>query len=169
MTENEKLKRRLIGANPDKEEIPEMLMQGSEFNTYQLTMIGYKRLSNIEELIKDVIKWDIKGDMIEAGCWRGGACIYMRKLLNDYKDKRMVIVSDSFEGLPKPEHPKDEGDTHYKVTMLSVPMEEVIDNFSKMGLTENIKFIIDRVDHAKHQNNICNKLCTQHRPTAQCL
>lgn len=42
MTENEKLKRRLIGANPDKEEIPEMLMQGSDFNAYQLTMIGYK-------------------------------------------------------------------------------------------------------------------------------
>jgi hypothetical protein len=48
MTENEKLKRRLIGANPDKEEIPEMLMQGSDFNAYQLTMIGYKRLTNIE-------------------------------------------------------------------------------------------------------------------------
>ena len=141
MEEREKLKRRLIGMNPDTEEIPTGLLNGTDLNAYQLTMIGYKRLTNIENLISDIIRWDVKGDMIEAGCWRGGACIYMRKLLNDSNDKRMVIVCDSFEGLPKPEHPKDEGDTHYMVSLLSVSMNEVITNFTKLGLTENIQFV----------------------------
>jgi O-methyltransferase len=141
MNDNEKLKRRLIGMNPDTEEIPTGLKHGTDLNTYQLTMVGYDRLTNIENLINEVIKWGIKGDMIEAGCWRGGACIFMRKLLNDANDKRMVFVCDSFEGLPKPEHPKDEGDIHWKYSHLSISMNEVITNFSKFGLTENVKFV----------------------------
>lgn len=141
MTDNEKLKRRLIGMNPDTEEIPDVLKVGVGMNAYQLTMIGYEGLTNIENLINEILKWDVKGDMIETGCCRGGACIYMRKLLNDANDKRLVIACDSFEGLPKPEHPKDEGDTHWMHEFLKVSMHEVIDNFSKLGLTENVKFV----------------------------
>src|ERR1700735_3002333 len=37
------------------------------------TMIGRKRLDNIQFCIEEVIKLGIPGDLIETGIWRGGA------------------------------------------------------------------------------------------------
>ena len=63
-----------------------------------------------------VIRDNIPGDFIETGVWRGGSTIFMRGILkaNNITDKT-VWVSDSFEGLPKPNEEKytsDAGDTH---------------------------------------------------------
>ncbi|MCX6702723.1 MAG: hypothetical protein NTW60_02555 [Candidatus Wolfebacteria bacterium] len=41
------------------------------------TMIGLKRLDNIQFCAEDVIKNNIPGDFIETGVWQGGACILM--------------------------------------------------------------------------------------------
>ena len=37
------------------------------------TMIGLKRLDNLQSCIEDVIAKQIPGDLIETGVWRGGA------------------------------------------------------------------------------------------------
>ncbi len=110
------------------------------------TMIGLKRLDNLQLCLEDVLQNNIPGDFIETGVWRGGASIFMRLLLKEYKIKdRTVYVADSFEGLPKPDlsrYPADENDTHYKEDFLRVSLEEVKNNFKKYGVLDGqVKFL----------------------------
>src|SRR6056297_2972260 len=44
------------------------------------TMIGTKRLNNIQDCIESVVKNNVEGDFIETGVWRGGACIFAKTL-----------------------------------------------------------------------------------------
>lgn len=110
------------------------------------TMIGLKRLDNIEECLKTIINDNINGDVIEAGVWRGGAVIFMKGILDafDVTDKK-VWVADSFQGVPKPNienYPEDKDDILYTYKQLQVSKEQVIDNFKKYNLLdENIKFL----------------------------
>lgn len=104
------------------------------------TMVGMKRLNNLEECVRTVLSDNIPGDMIETGVWRGGSCILMRALLNvlDVTDRR-VFVADSFEGLPPPEpdkYPADYGDVHHRYDFLSVSEEEVRKNFRRYNLLD---------------------------------
>ena len=39
------------------------------------TMIGLKRLNNIQECFQNIVKDNIEGHLIETGVWRGGATI----------------------------------------------------------------------------------------------
>ncbi|MFX8672396.1 TylF/MycF/NovP-related O-methyltransferase, partial [Acinetobacter baumannii] len=45
---------------------------------FALTLIGWKRMTNVQELVERVLKEGVPGDMFEAGVWRGGAAILMR-------------------------------------------------------------------------------------------
>ncbi len=86
------------------------------------------------------------GDLIEAGCWRGGAAILMRGVLaaNGVTD-RDVWAADSFQGVPEPntdEYPADAGDLNYTADQLAVPVEEVRANFERYGLLdEHVHFL----------------------------
>jgi O-methyltransferase len=105
------------------------------------TMIGMKRLDNLQECIETVIRENIEGDLIETGVWRGGACILMRGILAAHGvEGRKVYVADSFEGLPKPDadkYPADKGSPfHTFSSYLAVSKEEVAENFSKYGLLD---------------------------------
>ncbi|ATZ61046.2 MAG: TylF/MycF family methyltransferase [Methanosarcinales archaeon Met12] len=115
-------------------------IEGMIWPGYAHTMIGTKRLDNLQFCIETVIKNGVEGDLIETGVWRGGACIFMRGVLAAYKiEDRRVFVADSFEGLPKPDAvkcPSDKGDSHYKFQFLSVSKEEVEKNFEKYGLLD---------------------------------
>nr|MDQ3625461.1 TylF/MycF family methyltransferase [Verrucomicrobiota bacterium] len=76
------------------------------------TMIGMKRLDNIQACACDVIRNSVPGDFIETGVWRGGASIFMEGILKAYDEtaKRRLWVADSFEGLPANDptrYPKD--------------------------------------------------------------
>ena len=105
------------------------------------TMIGLKRLDNLQNWVVDALKSDVPGDLIEAGAWRGGAAIFMRAVLEAYGDThRTVWVSDSFEGLPKPDaaaYPADAGDIHWTLDHLSVSLDEVKENFERYGLLDD--------------------------------
>lgn len=115
-------------------------IEGTVFPGYADTMIGLKRLDNLQHCIKTVISEDVPGDLIETGVWRGGACIFMRGVLAAYKiEDRRVFVADSFEGLPKPDtdqYPADKGDKHHANECLSVSEEEVKKKFLKYGLLD---------------------------------
>ncbi len=104
------------------------------------TMIGLKRLDNIQFCVENVLKDNIQGDLIETGVWRGGACIFMRAILAAYGiTDRRVFVADSFEGLPKPdekEYPQDKEDKLWIERFLSVSKEEVENNFRRYGLLD---------------------------------
>ena len=109
------------------------------------TMIGLMRLENLQFCVEDVLKKNIEGDLIETGIWKGGACIFMRAILNEYEDKeRIVYCADSFEGLPQPDpmYPKDENSSLHLWSELKINLEEVKENFKKYGLLDDqVKFL----------------------------
>ena len=121
-------------------------VEGSDRPSYADTMIGLKRLNNIEYCVNKIIQDRIPGDFIETGVWRGGATIFMKALLkiNNIND-RIVWVADSFEGLPKPDEKKygdDKGDKHNLDRELAISLEKVKSNFEKYDLLDdNIKFL----------------------------
>ena len=124
----------------------EKRLNGMDRPLYADTMIGMKRLNNIEYCIKEIVKNNIEGDFAELGVWRGGAAILMRALLKEINEKyRKVWVVDSFEGLPEPnanKYPADKGDKHFMFDDLKVSIEEVKHNFNKYGLLdEHVKFL----------------------------
>lgn len=105
------------------------------------TMIGIKRLENIEHCVKEIFKNNIDGDLIETGVWRGGSVIYMKAVLDVLGDtSRKVFVADSFEGLPRPDLNKylsDKGDLHHTWKQLSIGVEIVKQNFAKYKLLDD--------------------------------
>ena len=107
------------------------------------TMIGVKRLENLQECAETIFKDSVAGDFVETGVWRGGACIYMRALLKVYgEEDRTVWAADSFEGLPAPELEEDAGLDFHKIDSLSIGLETVKENFRAYGLLDNrVKFI----------------------------
>lgn len=125
---------------------PERRAKGLDWPPLADTMIGLKRLDNIQMCIENVIQNNIPGDLIETGVWRGGASIFMRAVLKAYGvTDRTVWVADSFEGLPAPDpdkYPQDIGDTHHEIKFLAVSLEEVKANFAKYGLLDKqVKFL----------------------------
>lgn len=109
------------------------------------TMVGIKRLDNIEFCVADVVRRGVPGDLIETGVWRGGATIFMRAALEAFGDEtRSVWVADSFQGLPKPdpsmEH--DVADALWQYPQLAISQEQVKANFERYGmLDERVKFL----------------------------
>lgn len=121
------------------------------------TMIGDKRLTNIEYCFQEIINKKIPGDLIETGVWRGGACIFMAGLNKYYRENRKIYVADSFEGLPPPDpkYEADRGDKHHKVKCLAVGLDEVKDNFKRYDLLdENVKFIKGYFEHSLKNTDI---------------
>jgi O-methyltransferase len=97
------------------------------------TMIGRKRLDNLQACIEDVLTNDVPGDVIEAGVWRGGAAIFMRGVLTYQGSDRTVWAADSFQGLP----PNDlKG-----LPSLAVSREAVEDAFRRYGLLDGVEFL----------------------------
>jgi O-methyltransferase len=119
---------------------------GKDWPIYADTMIGLKRLDNIDYCLNKIIDDNIPGDVIETGVWRGGATILMKAILKarNITDKT-VWVADSFEGLPKPNAKKydaDAGDKHHTFRELAISKEIVENNFKKYGLLDDkVKFL----------------------------
>ena len=98
------------------------------------TMIGTKRLNNLQYCIETILDDDVPGDLIETGIWRGGATIFMRGVLAAYGNTdRIVWAADSFEGVPIPTLPEDAKlDLSANVLpILSVSLDEVMDLFER--------------------------------------
>ncbi len=119
---------------------------GSDYLPDADTMIGFKRLNNLQHCIEQVLRENIPGDLIETGVWRGGACIFMRAVLKAYaEENRRVWVADSFEGLPRPDgrYEQDDGDAHWtQKSELGISVEQVETNFSKYGLLDDqVRFL----------------------------
>jgi hypothetical protein len=69
------------------------------YPAYADTMIGVKRLDNLQQCVQKVLEDRIEGDFIETGVWRVWSCIFMRAILAAYGiEDRKIFVADSFEG-----------------------------------------------------------------------
>ncbi len=120
--------------------------EGKDWPVSALTMIGQKRMDNIQFCTETIIKEEIPGDFIEAGVWRGGACILMKGILTAYGvTNRNLWVADSFEGLPKPTTETDKAIGHdYELDnkILAVTEDDVRKNFERVGLLDDkVKFL----------------------------
>ncbi len=108
------------------------------------TMIGLRRLENLQYCVESILKNNMDGDLAECGVWRGGACIFMKLILNKYNSSKKIFVADSFEGLPKPDikFPTDHDSKLHEIESLKVGLEQVKNNFKKFDtLDDNIIFI----------------------------
>lgn len=149
----ESLKLQLLGLKENKQQnaisnnsieqksLLENTLEGKIWPENGETMIGYKRLTNIEDCIRDIAKNKVRGDFIETGVWRGGAGIFMRALIDAFQlhDKK-VWLADSFEGLPPPDQsnfPEDQDSDLHKFKELAVSEETVKNNFKKYGLLDD--------------------------------
>ncbi len=120
--------------------------EGLDWPVRAHTMIGRKRLENVQSCIEDVLAHGVPGDLIETGVWRGGATILMRAVLKAHGvTDRLVWVADSFAGLPAPDsnrYPRDEGDQLHTFRQLAVSLEQVQDNFRRYGLLDDqVRFL----------------------------
>lgn len=137
----------LIGSGEKKKLDPKtQRLEGRDWPNLAHTMIGMKRMENLQFCVESVIRDNVPGDLIETGVWRGGACIFMRGILKAYGvDDRTVWVADSFAGLPPPDmekYPADAGDTHHTLAPLAISLDQVKSNFERYGLLdEQVRFL----------------------------
>ncbi|RKT17061.1 demethyldecarbamoylnovobiocin O-methyltransferase/8-demethyl-8-(2,3-dimethoxy-alpha-L-rhamnosyl)tetracenomycin-C 4'-O-methyltransferase [Streptomyces sp. 1114.5] len=119
---------------------------GVDWPTVAHTMVGRKRLDNLQDCVERVIADGVPGDLIETGVWRGGVTIFMRALLAAYDEKdRTVWVADSFEGIPD-STTGDERDRKIALDrfndVLAVSQAEVEENFRRYGLLDDqVRFL----------------------------
>ena len=124
--------------------IPYELEYGKNWPENGHTMIGLKRLDNLHESLDWINLNNIEGDLLEAGVWRGGACIFMKMYCKLYNLKKKVYVCDSFEGIPEVDTAKCPQDTGLESWsgIVAVSKEAVKDTFRLYdALDENIVFI----------------------------
>lgn len=123
-----------------------MREEGQDWPRYAQTMVGLRRLENVQQCAERVIADGVPGDFIEAGVWRGGVGILVRGVLKAYGiDQRQVVLADSFQGLPEPNpdlYPHDAGDPHHTAPLLAVSRAEVERNFRMYGLLDDqVEFV----------------------------
>lgn len=115
--------------------------EGRDWPLFAQTMVGLKRLDNVQYCVEQIITEAIPGDLIETGVWRGGVIMLMRAVLEAFDDReRSVFAADSFRGLPPPDeqtYPADAGSRLHTAKSLAVSREEVERNFELYGLLDD--------------------------------
>ncbi len=120
--------------------------EGADWPLFGYSMVGTQRLDNLEACLRTVLTEGIPGDLLETGVWRGGACMFMKAVLNRFGDTtRNVWLADSFQGLPKPKAAADKEKRGYDLAgcdFLMVSQETVQANFERFGLLdERVRFL----------------------------
>jgi hypothetical protein len=125
----------------DENQVRKSREEGRDWPRFAQTMVGLRRLDNIEHCVEQILADDVPGDFIETGVWRGGATIFMRGLLAASRDRdRRVYAADSFCGLPPPDkeaYPADEASLLFTADALAVTREDVERNFRLYGLLDD--------------------------------
>jgi hypothetical protein len=126
------------------EELP-LRVKGADWPYSGLTMVGLKRLDDLQACVESVVGDQVEGDVIEAGAWRGGASILARATLDSLgDDERTVWVADSFQGLPAPDpeaSPEDRELDLSRIEFLAVPADEVQGYFARFGLDHGVELV----------------------------
>lgn len=80
---------------------PQNRLCGNDWPCSGTTMVGVVRVMNVANLLKSVVDDKVGGAFVELGVWRGGVCIFARRLLDLLGEAdRRVEVFDAFESLP---------------------------------------------------------------------
>jgi Macrocin-O-methyltransferase (TylF) len=120
-------------------------VDGSDWPLNGLTMVGLRRLDDLQACIDSVVADGIAGDMIEVGAWRGGASIFMRAALDTLgAADRTVLVADSFQGFPAPD--AEDADHGLESEMLTIDylapsLADVQSYFVRFGCEQGVEFL----------------------------
>jgi Macrocin-O-methyltransferase (TylF) len=117
-------------------------LRGKDWPLVGYSMIGRKRMDNLQACVETVLRDGVAGDLIETGVWRGGAVMLMKAILkaNGVTD-RTVWIADSFAGLPKPDS-KSDGADYSQNKFLAVSRNRVEANFRRFGLMDDrVRFL----------------------------
>lgn len=120
---------------------------GEDWPSVAHTMVGTRRLDDLQACLESVVADGVPGDFVETGVWRGGVCIFARAFLAAHGiTDRLVWVADSFQGIPDTTgvgHPVDRMmrlDAANDV--LAVEQKQVEENFRKYGLLDGqVRFL----------------------------
>lgn len=84
---------------------------------------------------------DVKGDVVEFGCYRGDTSVLLERRLEKYRNEnpdktlKLLWIYDSFEGLPaKTKEDSSAAGDQFKAGELLVTKREVIEKFKRSGL-----------------------------------
>eukprot|EP00667_Euglena_gracilis_P011911 EG_transcript_12198 len=112
-----------------------------------LTMVGFRRLHNVQSLLEDAIFRGVPGDFIETGVWRGGLCLVAAALFQAYGQfpQRKVWLADSFQGIPPSTWRVDRRfhrDSHELGILNNNSLAAVRQSFHRYGLlSDNIQWL----------------------------
>ncbi|MFZ0760686.1 MAG: TylF/MycF family methyltransferase [Candidatus Sulfotelmatobacter sp.] len=122
---------------------PDARSRGTDWPCIGYSMVGCKRLDNLQACVESVLEDGVPGDLIETGVWRGGACILMRAILKMREvGDRNVWLADSFEGLPSPSLEADRGYDLSENSYTKASLEQVQEAFQRFGLLDaQVKFL----------------------------
>jgi O-methyltransferase len=113
---------------------------GMDWPLHGLTMVGLRRLDDLQACVETVVADGVDGDLIEAGAWRGGASILMRATLDTLGDARTVWVADSFEGFAG-EESDPEAAALSAFDILVAPVEDVRASFARFGCDGGVEIV----------------------------
>jgi O-methyltransferase len=124
--------------------------EGRDWPLHGLSMSGLSRLDELQACVETVVNERLEGDLVEAGCWRGGGSILMRAVLDTLgEDRRTVWVADSFQGFPAADAHGDPAATYSSTVepylaafdFLAAPLEEVKASFARLGCEAGVRFV----------------------------
>ena len=130
-----KIVNRVVGHCPIEALVPltrASLEAGGVWPIVGHTMVGHRRLENIESAVRSVVSRDIDGHFAELGVWRGGASIYARMVLDSLEQSnRKVFVFDAFDIL------KEYGPA--KIYLMNSE-DEVRHNFENYDVSDGVEY-----------------------------
>ncbi|MGZ0017467.1 TylF/MycF/NovP-related O-methyltransferase [Yeosuana sp. AK3] len=119
-------------------------MQGDEKQIIEevkeYTLTNPERIVSLIRAIKHIEKFDIDGDIVECGVWKGGSMMAALKALESLKSfKREIYLYDTFEGMSEPSE-VDKSVRGESATKAFLSKDEVwgrIECFSTLNEVEN--------------------------------
>ena len=81
---------------------------------------------NLYHLLSQVLAYNVKGDIVEAGCFRGLTAVFLAEILLHLGSDKKLYLYDSFEGLPS----STVEDQIEEIGLFAVNTSVVLDNFS---------------------------------------
>lgn len=122
-------------------------VEGKDWPLDGLTMIGLRRLDDLQACVESVLADGVAGDLIEAGAWRGGASILIRSTLDAWGARdRTLWVADSFQGFPPPQADAPAADREVESDMgridyLAPGLAAVKEHFARFGVLHGVRFV----------------------------
>ena len=123
---------------------------GQDWPSQAHTMIGLRRMDNLQQCLHTILSGTVPGDLAETGVWRGGSVIFMLAFLTAYEaTDRAVWAADTFSGVPEPADPGNRVDLRPAWNtlndILSVDAAQVRQNVQRYGLDDTrIRFLEGR-------------------------